>query len=238
MALTRAPGALRYGAGAGASGVAGMRVLKDAAARGRAWATTSACVSGAESGAAMSWVQRERAALMRTRAFANAPAKEATSAKEKPEEASVFGGVSQTVGELVSSKSSSIRTCTENQYVIEAVKTMVANNIGSLIVVRDDKPIGIVTERDYLEKVIVLGRHSDSTKVSEIMSTKGLVSVPPSAQLNECMDLMATKHVTHIPVIENDEVLGLVSIGDVVKGLVKSYHEQHAAMNEYIAGSY
>mmetsp|Transcript_6180 Transcript_6180/g.11014 ORF Transcript_6180/g.11014 Transcript_6180/m.11014 type:complete len:221 (-) Transcript_6180:639-1301(-) len=151
----------------------------------------------------------------------------------------VFKGAdATTAGELVTSKGSTIRTCTEDQLVIDAVKTMVAANIGSLIVVRGSKPVGIVTERDYLEKVIVLGRHSDTTKVKDIMSVKGLVSVPPSFTLQQCMDLMAAHHVTHLPVIENESLKGLISIGDVVRDMVKAYNAQASAMGEYIAGSY
>lgn len=152
----------------------------------------------------------------------------------------VVGSVS--AGELVATKAAKIKTCTEDQLVIDAIKTMVAANIGSLIVIRSEngveKPVGIFTERDYLEKVAVLGRNSHSTKVREIMSAKGLVWVPPSATLNQCMDLMAARHVTHIPVIDGNQLKGLISIGDVVKNLVTSYKAQAHAMNEYIAGTY
>ncbi|KAA8497525.1 CBS domain-containing protein CBSX3, mitochondrial [Porphyridium purpureum] len=154
---------------------------------------------------------------------------------------SQFGPNQATAGDLVDIKKggagAEIRTCKPDDLVIEAVREMVKHNIGSLVVTQNEKPVGIVTERDYLEKVVVLGRKSDSTYVKDIMSTKSLVWVTPSATVGYCMDLMAEMSVTHIPVIEQNKLRGVISMGDVVKDLVKYFHEQQKVMSDFIAGS-
>lgn len=126
--------------------------------------------------------------------------------------------------------------------VYEAVKQMVSRNIGSLVVVdksAKDVPHGIITERDYLEKIIVRGRSSKTTNVEEIMSEKKLIAVRPETTLTECMDLMVENRVRHIPVVDEEgKVKGLVSIGDVVKELVNSHKKKAEQMEEYIAGGY
>lgn len=119
------------------------------------------------------------------------------------------------------------------------LQTMVDRNIGSLIVVDENhKPVSILTERDYLEKVIVLGRTSKTTKVKDIMSEKALVCVSSTDTLNHCMELMAEKRVRHIPVVDEGKIVGLVSIGDVVKELTASYKRNAAHMEHFIAGGY
>lgn len=124
--------------------------------------------------------------------------------------------------------------------VYEAVKQMVARNIGSLVVVGavEDEAAGIITERDYLEKIIVRGRSSKTTKVEEIMSEKELVAVKPSSTLADCMDLMVENRVRHIPVIDNTgKIKGLVSIGDVVKELVEMHRRNAEHMTSFISGA-
>lgn len=116
---------------------------------------------------------------------------------------------------------------------------MVERNIGSLIVVDEkNNPVSILTERDYLEKVIVLGRTSKTTRVGEIMSAKALVCVKSTDTLTHCMELMAAKRVRHIPVVDEGKIVGLVSIGDVVKELTASYKRNAAHMEHFIAGGY
>ncbi len=116
---------------------------------------------------------------------------------------------------------------------------MVDRNIGSLIVVGEDNVAeGILTERDYLQKVIVLGRSSKTTYVREIMSEKDLVSVSRDSNLTQCMELMTEKRVRHIPVLDGNKCVGLVSIGDVVYALTESYKRHASHMESFIAGSY
>eukprot|EP00179_Madagascaria_erythrocladioides_P003346 CAMPEP_0198314768 /NCGR_PEP_ID=MMETSP1450-20131203/5284_1 /TAXON_ID=753684 ORGANISM="Madagascaria erythrocladiodes, Strain CCMP3234" /NCGR_SAMPLE_ID=MMETSP1450 /ASSEMBLY_ACC=CAM_ASM_001115 /LENGTH=194 /DNA_ID=CAMNT_0044017843 /DNA_START=160 /DNA_END=744 /DNA_ORIENTATION=- len=151
-----------------------------------------------------------------------------------------FGVEAVVVADLLAGKHGERYVCRESDLVYDAVKEMVSHNIGSLVVVEGDtqRPSGIVTERDYLEKVIVLGRSSKTTHVKDIMSTKGLVSVPPSANLASCMDLMTEKRIRHLPVVENGVLKGLISIGDVVKSLVESHKKVNDAMRSYIGGTY
>mmetsp|Transcript_12782 Transcript_12782/g.21901 ORF Transcript_12782/g.21901 Transcript_12782/m.21901 type:complete len:256 (+) Transcript_12782:395-1162(+) len=151
----------------------------------------------------------------------------------------LWGGAAHTTaGDLVAAKNIKPLTCKADTVVFDAVKTMVKHNVGSLVVVDErERPIGIATSKDYMERVIVMNRHSNSTLVKDIMSTKSLVWVTPTATLQYCMDLMSAMHVTHIPIIENEKLKGIISIGDVVRELVKNIHAEQNAINEYISGS-
>lgn len=126
--------------------------------------------------------------------------------------------------------------------VYDAVKEMVNHNIGSLIIVEGPakRPVGIVTETDYLNKVIVKGRSSRTTIVREIMSTKQFTSVAPSATLHECMELMAERRIRHVPVVEPEthKVLGMVSVGDIVSELVAAHRRNADHMRSFITGGY
>jgi CBS domain-containing protein len=116
---------------------------------------------------------------------------------------------------------------------------MVKNNIGSLVVVSGGSKVeSVVSERDYLEKVIVRGRTSANTQVKDIMSEKSLVTVRPESTLTECMELMSANKVRHIPVVATDGTpVGIVSIGDTVKALVNSYKRDAEHMENFIAGN-
>lgn len=126
--------------------------------------------------------------------------------------------------------------------VYDAVKEMVKFNIGSLIIVDGPqrRPVGIVTETDYLNKVIVRGRSSKTTLVRDIMSTKEFTCVSPGATLHQCMELMTERRIRHIPVVEDgsDKVLGMVSVGDIVSELVAAHRRNEEHMRSFIQGSY
>uniref|UniRef100_A0A7S1TF50 CBS domain-containing protein n=1 Tax=Compsopogon caeruleus TaxID=31354 RepID=A0A7S1TF50_9RHOD len=192
-------------------------------------------------------------------AAASAVSGEAGRSTETP--SSHFEARSMTVADVLSLKGERQYTCFEDDLVFDAVKEMVKHNIGSLVVVdrkTPTKPIGIVTERDYLEKVrnvtkerpardltdsflaqvIVLGRTSKTSTIKQIMSQKNLVWVTPTATLHYCMDLMSKNRVRHIPVVNSDELQGLISIGDIVTELVASHKRVNEAMHTYIGGSY
>jgi CBS domain-containing protein len=117
---------------------------------------------------------------------------------------------------------------------------MVRHNIGSLIVVdENNKAESMLSERDYLDKIVVLGRSSRTTRVEQIMSEKALISVHPDEKLVKVMELMTDKRVRHVPVIAQDgSTVGLVSIGDVVKEMTASFKRQGQHMESYLAGSY
>ena len=123
--------------------------------------------------------------------------------------------------------------------VLEAVKKMVKYNIGSLIVMDDKgRPVSMITERDYLEKVTVLGRSSRNTLVKDVMSSKEFTFVGPKQSLLETMEYMTSRKIRHVPVVDNEKVLGMISIGDVVKELLEVHRKEAEHMQKYISGGY
>nr|AIN39814.1 hypothetical protein [Zoysia matrella] len=132
--------------------------------------------------------------------------------------------------------------CTTEDTVYDAVKSMTQHNVGALVVVKSgqDKSIaGIVTERDYLRKIIVQGRSSKSTKVGDIMTEENkLITVKPDTRVLQAMHLMTENRIRHIPVIDNTGMVGMVSIGDVVRAVVSEHREELNRLNAYIQGGY
>ena len=119
--------------------------------------------------------------------------------------------------------------------VIEALKIMADNNIGCLIVQEGDKLIGIMSERDYARKVILKGKSSKDTPVEEIMSTH-VICVGPEHSIEDCMALMTDKRVRHLPVLENDKLVGVISICDVVKAIISEQDIMIEHLEHYIMG--
>ena len=126
-------------------------------------------------------------------------------------------------------------TITPRITVYEALKMMVDNNIGALLVLEENKLVGIFTERDYARKVILLGKTSKDTLISEIMSTN-LITVNPDNSMEDCMQLMTNKFIRHLPVLENNELTGIVSIGDVVKYIINEQKFIIEHLEHYIKG--
>ncbi len=107
--------------------------------------------------------------------------------------------------------------------------------MGSLIVMDDDKMRGIVTERDYARKVIIKGRSSESTSVSEIMTTD-VLTTSGLETVKECMEVMTERHIRHLPVVEDDRVIGMISIGDLVQAIIADQQEEIDQLGSYISG--
>src|SRR3954468_10715962 len=120
------------------------------------------------------------------------------------------------VSDLLQDKERGLLTVASDASVYEAVKQMVDANVGSLLVTVNGRIEGIVTERDYLRRVTLEGRTDKDTPVSEIM-TSPLIVVTPETPVDECMAIMTDRRIRHMPVVENGEVMGMVSIGDLVK---------------------
>jgi CBS domain-containing protein len=121
--------------------------------------------------------------------------------------------------------------------VYDAIKQMAQRNVGALVVLEDAKLLGIISERDYTRKVILQGKSSKETLVGEIM-TRELVTAQPNDNIGACMRVMTERRVRHLPVLEGSKVIGIVSIGDLLKWLIS---EQDAAIDHlerYISGSY
>ncbi|TMX02588.1 hypothetical protein EJD97_020940 [Solanum chilense] len=132
--------------------------------------------------------------------------------------------------------------CTTDDTVYDAVKSMTHHNVGALVVVKsgENKSIaGIITERDYLRKIIVQGRSSKSTKVGDIMTEENkLITVTPETKVLKAMQLMTDNRIRHIPVIDQTGMIGMVSIGDVVRAVVGEHREELKRLNAFIQGGY
>lgn len=132
--------------------------------------------------------------------------------------------------------------CTIEDTVYDAVKSMTQHNVGALLVVKpaEGKSIaGIITERDYLRKIIVQGRSSKTTKVGDIMTEENkLITVTSDTKVLKAMQLMTDNRIRHIPVVEGKNMLGMVSIGDVVRAVVDEHREELKRLNAFIQGGY
>jgi CBS domain-containing protein len=117
--------------------------------------------------------------------------------------------------------------------VLEALKLMAKENIGAVMVLQGDSLVGILSERDYARKVVLEGKTSSSTKVSEIMTTK-VVTVEESQKVDDCMNIMTENHIRHLPVLSGGKVLGLISIGDVLKQVMQQQKDLIEQLEAYI----
>ncbi len=139
------------------------------------------------------------------------------------------------VSDILRGKGSDVLKIDASATVFEALEKIVERNVGSILVTDGDKVVGIMTERDYLRKIAVKGRTSRDTTVGEIMSSP-LVYVTPETQVDETMAIMTDRRIRHLPVVENDEVIGIVSIGDVVKYQSREQSFQIQYLTDYISG--
>jgi CBS domain-containing protein len=117
--------------------------------------------------------------------------------------------------------------------VLEAIRAMAAHQVGALLVMSGDNLRGIISERDYARKVILLGRSSADTPVRDIMSSP-VITVQPDTTVQACMQLMTDKHVRHLPVTDGGRVIGMVSIGDLVKAVIAEQQQQIEQLESYI----
>ena len=125
-----------------------------------------------------------------------------------------------TVRDILQLKGHTIYTISPETSVYEALETLENKNLGALVVVEDDGKLdGIFTERDYARKIILKGRSSKDTRVQDIM-TDDPIFVTPDTKIEECMQLMTNKFIRHLPVLENDQLVGIISIGDLVKYII------------------
>lgn len=137
--------------------------------------------------------------------------------------------------QLLHSKSAGIWSVTSTASVFDALQSMAEKNVGALLVIDDGTLVGIISERDYARKVVLKGKSSKDTFVKEIMTEK-VVYVRPDESIEECMALMTEKHIRHLPVIDKGEIIGVISIGDVVRAVISEQKFIIAQLENYISG--
>lgn len=143
----------------------------------------------------------------------------------------------KTVADILRSKpSQAIFTITPDATVLEAITLMAEKGIGALVVTEADKVVGIISERDYARKIILMERSSYDTPVSDIM-THEVMYVDPRKTNQDCMALMTENRMRHLPVLENGRLLGLISIGDLVKDIISEQQYIIEQLEQYIRGS-
>ncbi|KWT08949.1 MULTISPECIES: CBS domain-containing protein [Pseudomonas syringae group] len=128
-----------------------------------------------------------------------------------------------------------VHTIGPNQMVLDALRLMAEKNIGALPVVENGTVVGVVSERDYARKVVLKGRSSVGTPVSEIMSSK-VITVDSQQTVETCMGIMTDSHLRHLPVVEDGQLLGLLSIGDLVKEAIAEQASLIQQLEQYIRG--
>ncbi len=137
------------------------------------------------------------------------------------------------VGKLLEEKGSAVWHVTPDDTVFDAIKLMDEKGIGALAVLVDGTLAGIISERDYARKVILKGRSSKKTRVKDIM-TRHIFYTFPEQDVEECLVVMSEHHIRHLPVMQNDKIIGMISLGDVVKDIIKEQKDKIAHLEHYI----
>jgi CBS domain-containing protein len=142
-----------------------------------------------------------------------------------------------TIGEILSRKGSNVWSVRPDDTVFEAIQMMADKNVGALLVMSGGKLLGLVSERDYTRKVALKGRSSKETAVQEIISSP-VITATPEDTVEECMRLMTHHRVRHLPVLEGEQVVGIVSIGDLVNWTISVQTVAINQLESYISGNY
>lgn len=141
----------------------------------------------------------------------------------------------RTVRQLLDGKPSGVHTVNTEDQVRTAIQLMADHFVGALPVLSGGRLVGIVSERDYARKVVLMGRNSSETTVAMIMSAP-VIQVGPQNSVNDCMVLMTDKRIRHLPVVEGDRLIGVISIGDCVKAVIDEQKHEIEDLRRYIAG--
>jgi CBS domain-containing protein len=144
-------------------------------------------------------------------------------------------GTMKTVLRLLQKKGSEVWTIGPEASVFSALERMAEKNVGALVVTEGERPVGIFSERDYARKVVLRGRSSRETPVKEIM-TRDPITVSPGESVDRCMELMTEKRVRHLPVLDENRLAGIVSIGDIVKEVITEQSATISYLEDYITG--
>lgn len=141
------------------------------------------------------------------------------------------------VSEILDNKGGMVLTVDVSETVFDAINLMSQVNIGAVLVQKNDSISGIFTERDYLQKIALQSRSSRETKVGDVMTTP-VISAHPDDSVQQCMETMTTCRCRHLPVVENGKLLGIVSIGDLVKKMLDEKQNEVEKLSQYITGTY
>ena len=142
-----------------------------------------------------------------------------------------------TVKDLIKRQGSGAAVCVApTDTVYRALQLMAENNVGAVMIVEDDGFLGIFTERDYCRKIILMGRSSVNTPIRDIM-TKKMITVSPEQTLEECMELMTKYHIRHLPVQDNERLVGLVSMRNVMELIISYKQDRINQLESYILGN-
>lgn len=142
-----------------------------------------------------------------------------------------------TVSEILENKGGMVLSVSVTETVFDAINLMAQVNIGAILVQDGDTISGIFTERDYLQKIALKSLSSKQTLVGDVM-TSPVISADPDDSVEQCMETMTTCHCRHLPVVENGKLLGIVSIGDLVKRMLDEKESEVEHLNQYITGTY
>jgi CBS domain-containing protein len=140
-----------------------------------------------------------------------------------------------TVKQLLAEKGNTVWTVGPDQTVLDAIRILAEKDIGALVVVEADRPIGVFSERDYVRKVFVKGKTSPTTLVREVMSAP-VISVGLAATVEQCMATMSSRRIRHLPVVENGRLVGMLSMTDLVDHIIREQHQLIEQLESYIHG--
>lgn len=141
----------------------------------------------------------------------------------------------QTVRQILENKNNEVHSVTPGDTVLTAIKRMAELGVGALVVLENDRLVGILSERDYARKVVLAGKSSKETPVRDIMSSPVLTTTL-DGRANACMRLMTDRRIRHLPIVESDRVVGMLSIGDLLKVVISEQQKVIDQLNSYING--
>ena len=141
-----------------------------------------------------------------------------------------------TIRQILGEKGGTVHSVGPDATVFEALKLMAERNVGALVVLEDNKLAGIISERDYARKIVLLGRQSPNTPVRDIMSSR-VVCARLDQTVEDCMGIMTAKTIRHLPVLDHKDVVGIVSIGDLVKAIIGEQQFMIEQLEHYIQGA-
>jgi len=141
----------------------------------------------------------------------------------------------KTISQFLDHSQRAIYSVSPDDTIRQALEVMAFHNIGALLVLKEQKLVGIFSERDYARKVVLQGKSSNDAKVSEVMTSK-LITIDTKHSIDQCMQIMTDNHIRHLPIVNDTQVMGLISIGDVVREMIAYQKSMIEQLQSYIAG--